>query len=229
MCGRYTITTPLESLRNLFDFEGNFNLGARYNVAPTQNAAVVRNAPDGGGRELVMLRWGLVPRWAKELSIGSRMINARTETVASKPSFREAYKKRRCLIPADGYFEWKKKGEIKQPYLLRRRDDAPMAFAGLWENWKVPEANAEAAGQPTGTEITTFTILTTDANETAKPTHHRMPLILEPEFFEAWLTADDPSDTDVMLAVPAVALSSVAVNRRVGSPRNDDPACIEPI
>ena len=104
-----------------------------------------------------------------------------------------------------------------------------MGFAGLWENWKVPDANAEAAGHPAGTEINTFTILTTNATETAKPTHHRMPLILEPEYFSAWLTADDPADTDVMLAVPEVALHSVAVNRRVGSPRNDDPACIEPI
>ncbi len=228
MCGRYTLTSPVQALRQMFEFEGSPNLAPRYNVAPTQTAAVVR-ADGDGGREIAQMRWGLVPHWAKELAIGARMINARAETVAAKPSFRQAYSRRRCLVPADGYYEWRKEGSAKQPYLFLRRDRAPMGLAGLWERWTVPDGTA-AEGFSAGDTIETFALLTTGAHEQVATIHHRMPLILDPADFGLWLMPEsDPAALDALLAPPAVTLDFFPVSRRVNSPRNDDPACIEPL
>ena len=172
MCGRYMMTSPVEALRQLFLFEERPNLMPRYNIAPTQDVPIVRLTRDGQARELIMVRWGLVPFWADDLKIGNRLINARRESVHTMRPFREAYSRRRCLVPADGFFEWRKEGKARQPFLIRRRDHAPFAFAGLWERWKDPSD---------GTVIRSCTIITCPANELVAPIHDRMPVILAPE------------------------------------------------
>jgi len=151
MCGRYLLPSPVEALRQLFMFEQRPNLMPRYNVAPTQDVPIVRLTRNGEGRELIMVRWGLVPFWADDLSIGNRMINARCETVHSARAFREAYARRRCLVPAGGFFEWQKQGKVRQPFLIRRKDRVPFAFAGLWERWK---------NRSDGTVVRSCTIIT---------------------------------------------------------------------
>jgi putative SOS response-associated peptidase YedK len=168
-----------------------------------------------------MMRWGLVPAWSKDAAIGSRLINARAETVAEKPSFRSAYKSRRCLIPADGFYEWlKPESGPKQPYRITLAGGAPFAMAGLWERWEKA---------PDGTALETCTIITTAANEFVRPIHHRMPLILGATVHDAWLDAATPPD--ILSALPNPydgALEAHAVSTRVNNPRNDDDACIEP-
>jgi putative SOS response-associated peptidase YedK len=179
MCGRYTLSTSIESLAEEFGIAGPLpELQPSYNVAPTQEVPAVV-AGGGGGRRLEMLRWGLIPSWADEAGIGARMINARSETVAEKPSFRRAFKERRCLIPADGFYEWQKTNGGKQPYYLRMKSGRPFAFAGLWESW-----NGD------GNEIRSCTILTTNPNNIAREVHNRMPVILPPEVYEIWLDPD---------------------------------------
>ena len=165
MCGRYMLTMPVDALRQLFLFEQRPNLMPRYNIAPTQDVPIVRLTRDGAGRELIMARWGLVPFWADDLKIGNRLINARGETVASAHAFREAYQRRRCLVPADGFFEWRKEGKERQPLLIRRKDQAPFAFAGLWERWRNPADD---------TVVRSCTIITCEANElvSADPRPH---------------------------------------------------------
>jgi putative SOS response-associated peptidase YedK len=194
-------------------------LPPRYNIAPTQNVAVVRQS-ESGQRELAMLRWGLVPGWADDIAIGNRMINARGETVAEKPSFRTALKKRRCLVLADGYYEWKKTGKQKQPYLFHFEDDRPFAFAGLWERWTK------------GTEpLETCTIITTVASELSANVHDRMPAILNDAAVDHWL---DPGVTDaaelVTLLGPFADPAFVAdpVSTLVNSPTHEDARCVEP-
>lgn len=219
MCGRYTITTPVEALRELFGFEGpGVNLRPRWNVAPTQEAPVVRLGSDGR-RELAMFRWGLVPFWAKNPSIGSRMINARAETVADKPAFRQAFRARRCLVPADGFYEWAKgAGGRKQPYLFRTGNGAPFALADLWERWQSGDA----------APLHTFTIIVTAANRMMAQYHDRMPVVLAPENYAAWL---DP-DTDarpLLAAPPADLFVATPVGTHVNNPHNDDPRCVEPL
>jgi putative SOS response-associated peptidase YedK len=223
MCGRYSLTTAPEALRRLFDFDVTPNLEPRYNIAPTQSAPVVRPAADGTGRELAMLRWGLIPSWAKDASIGNKMINARAETVAEKPSFRSAFRHRRCLVPADGFYEWRREGEIRQPFRIGMKGGAPFAFAGLWESW---------TGQEDGTAIETFTIITTNANRRLLPIHARMPVILAPEAYDTWL------DVGPRTAEPALAIlrpfredpmAFYRVSTHVNSPRNDDPNCLKPL
>tara|TARA_R110002049_G_scaffold2750_10_gene22469 strand:+ start:123853 stop:124515 length:663 start_codon:yes stop_codon:yes gene_type:complete len=196
--------------------------GPRYNIAPTQSIdSVIQIA--GQHRQAVKLRWGLVPSWANDLSIGNRMINARGETVDLKPSFRKAFAQRRCLIPADGYYEWKKVADGKQPYLIHRDDDAVIAMAGLWEENK--KANSG------DTIVRSCTIITTNANDTTKEIHDRMPVILQPADFDRWL---DPNfhDTDrlksMLKPAPDTLLRCDAVSRRVNRPTNDDASCIEP-
>jgi putative SOS response-associated peptidase YedK len=221
MCGRYSITTPVEALRRLFGFAGPArNLAARYNVAPRQDVPVVRAAGDGV-RALAMLRWGLVPSWAKDPGIGDRLINARSETAHEKPSFRAAFKSRRCILPADGFYEWKKEGGVKQPYRICLDDGGPFGLAGLWERWS----------DPAGGVLETCAILTTEANAQVRPIHHRMPVILDPGDHAAWLDADG-IDT---VAARALArpfeegrLVAYPVSRHVNAARNDDAACIEP-
>ena len=230
MCGRYSITTPVEALRRLFDLAGPMpNLAARYNVAPSQDVPVVRDERDGaastgnsGDRRLVHLRWGLVPFWAKELSIGYRMINARAETVAEKPAFRAALKSRRCLIPTDGFYEWQRRGKTKQPYRFQCADDAAFALAGLWERWIGPEDAI----------IESCAILTTTANDVVARIHHRMPVILSPTDCDAWLDVEGcpPADATALLRpYPAAEMKSYPVSTRVNSPKHDDPECATPL
>ena len=186
MCGRYTLATPVAELSRIFGFPELPNLSPRYNIAPTQDIAAVRLLPEEERRELVLMRWGLVPYWADDPSIGSRMINARSESVAEKPAFRSAFARRRCLVLVDGFYEWQQhgvpKGGKKQPFRIRRRDGQPFAFAGLWESWKGPKGGP-ALEHP----LETATIVTTDANRVLKPLHDRMPVILAPEDYDAWL------------------------------------------
>ncbi len=178
------ITSPVEAIRALFGVEERPNLPPRHNVAPTQSVPVVRLTAGGEGRELVLVRWGLIPHWAKDPSIGNRLINARAESVADKPSFRDAFRRRRCLVVADGFYEWQKLGTRKQPFLIRLKNREPFAFAGLWSRWRTPE----------GGDLDTCTIITTDANPLLAPIHDRMPVILAPADHACWLdpAAGDP-------------------------------------
>jgi len=222
MCGRYTLTTPLEGLRAVFLFEESLNLAARYNIAPTQEVPAIRRGSDDDRRHLVLLRWGLIPSWAKEASIGSRMINARAESVAEKPAYRNAFRRRRCLIPADGFYEWQARPSgPKQPYLIAPAAGGPFAFAGLWELW---------TDKADGETVESFTIVTTEANRRLAAIHHRMPVVLAPADHDAWLDPAAPADALLALLRPAPEETFVAtpVSTRVNAVRNDDPSLIEP-
>ena len=194
-------------------------------MAPAQNIAVVR--PTEGGRRLSMLRWGLIPAWAKEPNIGYKLINARAETAHQKPSFRAAFKARRCLIPADGFYEWKREGKAKQPYLIGMKEGGGFVFAGLWESWRVPDGLAltgKLSELAPGDTLETCTILTTEANATLAPIHPRMPVILPADAFDPWLAAEP-----VPLApYPAEAMTFHPVSTLVNKPANDDERCVEP-
>jgi len=233
MCGRYSLTTPVEGLRQLFEFPERPNLQPRFNIAPTQEVAVVRSAPSPGAepgagagagegeRHLALVRWGLIPSWAKDPTIGARMINARAETLAEKPAFRSAFKTRRCLVPADGFYEWQKRASgPKQPYRIARADGAPFAFAGLWERWRDRTA---------GRDLESCTIVTRDANAALRPIHDRMPVILAPDSYDLWLDGAAPADRlQALLAAepavdPAVDLVATAISTRVNKVANDDP------
>jgi putative SOS response-associated peptidase YedK len=192
----------------------------RYNAAPTQKLPVVRNADAGAGRESAIMRWGLVPSWSQDGKMKSALINARSETVAQKPAFRDAFRRRRCLVPADGFFEWKHSGRDRNPWLFEPVDGGPIAFAGLWETWTGGEGEA----------LESFTILTTTPNELLADFHNRMPVILSAAARDAWL-ADDAGEEDLkslLVPVSATALRARPVNPRLNSVANDDPACIEP-
>jgi putative SOS response-associated peptidase YedK len=227
MCGRYTLTTPPEMVAELFDLADIPAYPPRFNLAPTQQAPVVRVTEPGGARRLDLLRWGLVPYWAKEAAIGNRMINARSEGVAEKPAYRSSFKKKRCLVVTDGFYEWQKQGKgPKQPFLIRRRDRRPFAFAGLWSTWKDPERGRE--GEP----LETFTILTTSPNEAIRPLHDRMPVILSRGDFGLWLDPEvEAADRlqPLLAPCPAEDLELVPVSRAVNSPAYDGPQCIEPL
>ncbi len=202
------------------------NLRPRYNIAPSQDVAVARAAPDG--RTLAMLRWGLIPAWARDSAIGHKLINARSETAAEKPSFRSAFRHRRCLIPADGFYEWQRRGGTRQPWLFGLRDGAPLVFAGLWERWTVPEGAAltrSLAERSPGNAVETCTILTTAANETAAPVHGRMPVILPPDAWDPWLAGEEVP----LGPYPAGDMTAHPVSTHVNRPANDDPRCVEPI
>jgi putative SOS response-associated peptidase YedK len=220
MCGRYTLTTSVDVLAEEFEITGPLpEVPARYNVAPTQEVAAV--LVDDDERHLEMLKWGLIPSWADDPSMGSRMINARSETAAEKPSFRGAFKKRRCLIVADGFYEWQKVNGGKQPYYIRMEDGSPFAFAGLWESWG-----------KYGEEIRSCTILTTEANHLVGEVHHRMPVILPPENYEVWLDPDmreaEPL-LDLLRPYPDEEMEAYPVSRFVNSPSNDDERCVESV
>ena len=180
MCGRFAFYSPAEATAALFGVATDAAPGPRYNIAPTQDIAAIRRSGEGGA-ELVSLRWGLIPFWAKDPSIGNRMINARAETIAEKPSFRTAYRKRRNLLLADGFYEWQKSGSGKIPWFITTADRSPFAFAGLWEDWTDKES---------GESIQSTTIVTTAANDFVSNLHHRMPVILEPASGERWLAGD---------------------------------------
>jgi putative SOS response-associated peptidase YedK len=220
MCGRFTQASPTEVIGELFDVAEVPPLPKRYNIAPTQDVAVVR--PAAAGRELALLHWGLIPSWAKERAMGARMINARAETLAEKPAFRGAYKARRCLIVADGFFEWQKAGPRKQPWYFSLADGGPFGFAGLWERWEDPEGEA----------VESCAIVTTTANDVVAPVHDRMPVIVPQGEYELWLApriTDATRLASVLRPYPAEALRGHPVSLRVNSPGNDDPACIAPV
>ncbi len=220
MCGRYTLTADAEAIQLAFDLDsisGGFQ--PRYNIAPSQLAPVITNRQ---ARQLSFLKWGLVPSWAKDPAIGSRMINARSETAAVKPSFRSAFKHRRCLIPADGFFEWTQQSSKKVPMYIHLENRALFAFAGLWES----------RAHPDGSKLETFTILTTEANEGIRPLHHRMPVILAPADYEVWLSPEPAAAVELMPLMsshPAKGMRFYPVSQQVNRPINDNPTLIEPV
>ena len=227
MCGRFTQRYSWREVHAFLSLRGApRNLRPRYNIAPSQEVAAVRAGE--GGRGLSMLRWGLIPGWAKDARIGYKLINARAETVSAKPSFRAAFRARRCLIPADGFYEWTRRGSIRQPWLIGLRDDALFAFAGLWERWTVPDGLAlpgSLAAHAPGDVVETCTILTTTANEALADLHHRMPVILSTDEFDPWLAGErvplDPCPPEAMTVHPVGTL--------VNSPKNDNPECVDPV
>ncbi len=219
MCGRFTLFEPDKVLSREFGVSGFEPKPPRYNISPSQPVAVVRAAGAGGGRELAYLRWGLIPSWAKEPGIGDRLINARAETVRAKPSFRGPFRRRRCLIPASGFYEWRKLERGKQPYYVRMRDGSVFAFAGLWDLWENPE----------GGKVESCTILTTEANSVVAPIHDRMPVILPRESHARWIGAP-PQDADSLLPllVPfdPEGMTAFPVGTRVNNPEVDDAGCM---
>lgn len=198
----------------------NVQFPPRYNIAPTQNVPVVRLDKDDH-RILSLVHWGLIPSWAKDASVGNRMINACAETAAEKPAFRTALARRRCLVPADGFYEWKRTTSGKQPMFIHRRNDGLFCFAGLWERWR----------DPAGKDIDSMTILTTLPNALMREIHDRMPVIIEPDDYAPWLMRDTPVEQIQTLLKPAVLDDLVAepVSNRVNSPAVDAPSCVEPI
>lgn len=226
MCGRYTLTSAPEAIRALFRYDDRPNFPPRYNIAPTQPIAIVRLVD--GKRQFALVRWGLMPSWVKDPKTFSLLINARGETVADKPAFRTAVKRRRCLIPADGFYEWRAFGDRKQPFYIRARSGEPLAFAGLWETWTGPN----------GEEVDTAAIVTTDANATLGPIHNRMPVIVPPEAFDQWLGAgalasgaDARFDLDHALALikpsPDDFLAAYPVSMEVNRVANDNPKLLD--
>jgi len=215
MSGRFAFYSPSEATAALFGVDGALAVEARYNIAPTQFVAAIRDN-DAEQRELVMLRWGLVPFWAKDPAIGNRMINARAETVAEKPSYRAAFKHRRCVVLADGFYEWHREGEVKIPYFISLHSGEPFALAGLWENWSDKE---------TGESLQTTTLITTEANAFMQPLHHRMPVILQPDTAGEWLSGSN--DYLHNAAERAPALRAWPVSRRVNNARNQGEELID--
>lgn len=219
MCGRFTLALPLEQLELAFPWiTPPAELASRYNIAPSQEVAVV---PNKGEDRLEFFRWGLIPSWAKDPKIGNRMINARAETLADKPSFRAAYRRRRCLVLADGFYEWQKAPgrRTKTPYYLRMKSGAPFCFAGLWETWSAPD----------GSVVPSCTVITTRPNALVKPIHNRMPVILPQEAYRQWL---DPAEQPparlqpLLRPYPAEEMTAHPVSTLVNSPQNDLPDCI---
>jgi putative SOS response-associated peptidase YedK len=216
MCGRFTASDPRQ-LALRFGLPALAELAPRFNIAPTQPVPVITM-----DRTLVIARWGLVPKFAKDLSIGARMINARAETLESRPPFRDALRGRRCLVPADGFFEWRKEGKARRPYWLRLSGGKPFAFAGLWDVWRAPD----------GQEVPSVAIITTEPNALVAPIHDRMPVILRPEAEARWLdpAVQDLSDlVDVLQPHPSHEMEAIEVNSAVNSVANDDPRCVTPV
>jgi putative SOS response-associated peptidase YedK len=210
MCGRFFLQRDPAGLARYFETDNPTpNHAASWNVAPTQESLVVRRHPQSGARHLDVLRWGLVPRWAKDATGAARLMNARSDGVADKPSFRDAFAKRRCLVPMDGFYEWRSEGRAKQPFAVALRSGEPMAVAGLWEGWK----------QPDGTWLRSFTVITTEANARQALVHPRMPAILPREAWPAWL-GEREADRDALLALlrpcPPEALAFWPIGARVG-------------
>jgi putative SOS response-associated peptidase YedK len=220
MCGRYTLTTPLEGVRQIFDFAEQVNLPPRYNISPGQEVpAVLRD--DGGRRRLLSLHWGLIPGWAKERGIANRLINARAETLWEKPAFRGAVARHRCLIPADGFYEWRSEAGGKQPYLFAMKDASVFAFAGLWERWH---------DGASGAVVESCCIITTEASADLVEVHHRMPVILDGEAYATWLepAASRPLLQSLLKPYREGAMRFRAVSRRLNKVANDDPEVLLP-
>jgi putative SOS response-associated peptidase YedK len=219
MCGRFVITSAPEALRKLLGYKEQPNFPPRYNIAPTQPIPVVRL--DQGERHFTLMRWGLIPSWVKDPKQFALLINARLEGIAEKPSFRAAMKRRRCLIPADGFYEWQKRGKTKQPYFIRARNRAPFAFAGLWETWADRD----------GGEIETAAIVTCAANKTLAPVHERMPVIVPPEHYDAWLDSDKNEAKQAAALIgpaPEDFLEAYEISTRVNSVKNDRAENLDP-
>ena len=225
MCGRYSLKTPADTLAEHFQLAKAPFLSPRYNIAPSQPIAIVRIHAPKEYRDCVLVRWGLIPSWAKDPGIGNKMINARTETVAEKLAFRGALARSRCLVPADGYYEWQREGRMgqrKQPFYIQMKDKRPFAFAGLWERWIGPD----------GKTVETCAILTTEPNESLKAIHDRMPVILAPTDYAVWL---DPAVRQAPLLqplfrpYPSEEMTAWPVGLRVNDPSHDDAACLEPL
>ena len=219
MCGRILVTSPGATIAEFFELLEVPDLSPRFNVAPSQEVGTVAQATEG--RAFVPRRWGLIPSWAGEASIGDRMINARSESVAEKPAFRDAFARRRCLVPADGFYEWTGRTRGRAPHHFRRRDGQPLAIAGVWEAWTIPSGDGV---------VESFALLTTEANSTVRPIHGRMPVLLAPEHFSTWL---DPENDDraalqrLLVPCPAAWLEARPVSSHVNDPRNDDPRCLD--
>jgi putative SOS response-associated peptidase YedK len=222
MCARYTLATPASTLARLFDVDVLVDLIPRYNIAPSQLIPAVRLNMQNE-RELVMFRWGLIPSWASDPSLGNKHLNARAETVGERPSFREAIRHRRCIIPADGFYEWQEtESGKKQPFLIRRSRPGTMAFAGIWDCWVGPDDRM----------IESCSILTTNANKLLKPLHDRMPVILEPSEYFRWMDRDITGIEQLqpmMRTLPDDEVSFFPVSMKVNNARFDDPVCVEPL
>lgn len=215
MCGRFASELPPELIARLFQVVGSIpNVEPSWNVAPTQSVPVVRRHPETGERHLDLLRWGLIPNWSKDK--GRQPINARAETVASSGMFRGAFSARRCVVPMQAFYEWKLGSKPKQPFAFGRVDEQPLALAGLWESWK----------DPSGELFRTFAIITTEANATLAPIHDRMPVVLEPDDWKAWL---DDGPTDLLRPADDGVLRRWLVSSRVNSPRNDDRGLLDEV
>jgi len=221
MCGRYFLYSTADRLTQLFGEMPMPLLEPRYNIAPTQAVPIVRQSPTGG-REMVLVRWGLIPGWSKGPDSRFSMINARVETVAQKPAYRSAFRYRRCLIPADGFYEWHAVGANKQPHVLRPRDGRPLALAGIWEHWQ----------DPNGNELESCTILVGAADAQVRPVHERMPVFVGPESFDLWLDirSQKPQPLETLLAAQQPPdLEIYPVGRAVNSPRNDSAMLLDPM
>jgi putative SOS response-associated peptidase YedK len=223
VCGRYRLSRRKQLVEEYFDTSsGEEDWASRYNIAPTQPVAVIRQSPKEPVRKLSLMRWGLIPSWAKDASGAARMINARAETAATKPAFRDALKSRRCLIPADAFYEWMRTGKTKQPYCFEVGEGELFAFAGLWDRWK----------DPSGSWVKTCSILTTTPNSITAPVHDRMPVILDPDDYDLWL---DPGMTNVAAAsellkpFDARLMRCYPVNTRINNVANDDEECSRPV
>jgi putative SOS response-associated peptidase YedK len=219
MCGRYELHSHPAAIALAFGLPHPPSIHPRYNMAPMQNVPIVRVNAEGQ-RELVQVRWGLVPRWARDPSIAAKMINARAETVMSKPSYRNAFRRHRCLVPADGFYEWMPTADgHKQPVLVARRDGSPFGLAGLYERWLSPE----------GDVLDTCTIITTGCNDTVRPVHDRMPVIVSPGQYARWLDPAEPGPEDLLGPCPAQEITFWPVSTRVNNVRHDDASLIERI
>jgi putative SOS response-associated peptidase YedK len=224
MCGRYANTASTEELNARFDVAWEAALPPHYNIAPGQRVAIVRTAQDsaaGGNakRELAFVQWGLIPSWAKDPDIGHRLINARAESLADKPAFRNAWRRHHCLIPASAFYEWKGPPGHKQPYCIAMADSRPFGMAGLWEHWR----------DPAGDAVETCTIVTTDANALVGNIHDRMPLIIAPEDYAAWLDSANPHSGRLVKPFPPERMRAWRVSTRVNKASNDDAACMDEV
>jgi putative SOS response-associated peptidase YedK len=222
MCGRFTLFEADKVLSKEFGVSSVPPLSPRYNIAPSQPIAAVRTPHTGIGRELALLRWGLIPSWSKDPAIGNRLINARAETVREKPSFRNAFRRHRCLIPTNGFYEWQRQERGKQPYFVRMRDGRVFAFAGLWDRWESSDKDV----------IETCTILTTAANTVLAPIHGRMPVILPQAEYARWLDPalkDPDSLSPLLVPFPPEEMLAIPVSPRVNAPSTDDEKCIVPL
>jgi putative SOS response-associated peptidase YedK len=232
MCGRFTLRTPAPRLIEIFQVDAIPQLSPRFNIAPTQLILCIRAKVEVevSEREALMMRWGLIPFWAKDASIGNRLINARSETVAEKPSFRNAYRKRRCLIMADGFYEWQKLSDrTKRPHLIHLPEHQPFAIAGLWESWTDKSSDTDPGIE--SNDITTCTLLTTTANSEMRELHDRMPVILRPEDWAAWLseTSGSQQRDGLLQPLPDGSLQHFPVSTTVNRPANDSPDCVKPL